>query len=213
MKRFNPGIRLVVFDLDGTLTPVDSLWTYLHAAFGTGDKGKESARMYRDGQLTYAEWASADARCWAGISLRTLENALDKIPFRSGAKELFQTLKARGVKTAIVSAGLSILANKAKNQLGADFAMANDLILRDGVLTGEIIVNVNLSEKMEFVKRVAAQLHIECDEVALVGDRPQDLTIPDCLKIAINPQDQLTIQSADCVIGNDCLLEILEILK
>ena len=160
--------------------------------------------------MTYTEWAEADAKCWSGISLAQLEDALDKIPLRRGAKKLFQTLKNRGVNTVILSAGLSILANKAREELDADLAIANDLISRDGQLTGEIKVNVSISEKMNLVKQMAALFDIQCNQIALVGDRSNDLTIPECLRIAINPKDINTIRNADFVIDN--LTQILDVL-
>ncbi len=204
------NIRLVVFDLDGTLTTVDSLWTYLHDTFGTASRGNEAASRYWNGQMTYTEWAEADAKCWSGISLTQLEDALDKIPLRRGAKNLFQTLKDRRVNTVILSAGLSILANKAREELNADLAIANDLISRDGRLTGEIKVNVSLTEKMSLVKRMATIFNLQCKQIALVGDRSNDLTIPECLRIAIDPKDLNTIRNADYVI--DDLTEILDVL-
>jgi len=160
--------------------------------------------------MTYTEWAEADAKCWSGISFTQLEDALDKIPLRSGAKKLFQTLKNRGVNTVILSAGLSILANKAREELDADLAIANDLISRDGQLTGEIKVNVPISEKMNLVKQMAALFDIQYKQIALVGDRSNDLTIPECLRIAINPKDINTIRNADFVI--DDLTQILDVL-
>ena len=160
--------------------------------------------------MTYTEWAEADAKCWSGISLAQLEDALDKIPLRRGAKKLFQTLKNRGVNTVILSAGLSILANKAREELDADLAIANDLISRDGQLTGEIKVNVSISEKMNLVKQMATLFDIQCKQIALVGDRSNDLTVPECLRIAINPKDINTIRNADFVI--DDLTQILDVL-
>jgi len=160
--------------------------------------------------MTYTEWAEADAKCWSGISLAQLEAALDKIPLRRGAKKLFQTLKDRRVNTVILSAGLSILANKAREELNADLAIANDLVSRDGRLTGEIKVNVSLTEKMSLVKRMATIFNLQCKQIALVGDRSNDLTIPECLRIAIDPKDLNTIRNADFVI--DDLTEILDVL-
>ena len=201
---------MVVFDLDGTLTPVDSLWTYLHDTFGTASRGKEAARKYWNGQITYTEWAEADAKCWSGISLAKLEDALNKIPLRKGAKKLFRTLNDRRVNTVILSAGLSILADKAREELNADLAIANDLVTRNGRLTGEIKVKVSLTEKMSLVKRIATIFDLQCKQIALVGDRSNDLTIPECIRIAIYPKDINTIRNADFVI--DDLIRILDVL-
>jgi len=154
--------------------------------------------------------AKADAKCWSGIPVAQLEDALDKIPLRKGAKKLFRTLNDRRVNTVILSAGLSILANRAREELNADLAIANDLVSRDGRLTGEIKVNVSLTEKMSLVKRIATIFDLQCKQIALVGDRSNDLTIPECIRIAIYPKDINTIRNADFVI--DDLIRILDVL-
>ena len=205
-------IRLVIFDLDGTLTRVDSLWSYLHDAFGTWDKGRIAAQRYRKGEITYKEWAETDARCWAGVSLVTLSEVLGKIPYRTGVGTVFDHLKLKSVKTAIVSAGLSVLADKFAGELGADFAEANDLEVNDGALTGGIMVKVAVDEKAKIIREIAARTSIPINEVALVGDRANDLPLGDCLRIAFNPKDELAKERADVIIEDDDLSRILPYL-
>ena len=189
MQPMSRQIRLVVFDLDGTLTTVDSLWKYLHDAFGTWDNGRVAEQRYRRGEISYKEWAETDARCWTGIPLETLLKALGQIPYSKGAEEVFKHLRAKHVKTAIVSAGLSILADKAARELGADLAISNELEILDGVLTGGIKVKVSVAEKAKIVKDIATQFAIPLQEIALIGDRANDLPLDDCLKIAYKPKD------------------------
>ena len=206
------NVRLVVFDLDGTLTPVDSLWEYLHQAFGTWGRGQVAARKYRHGEISYKQWAETDAECWAGISLLEVDRVLKGIPYREGAEEVFQELKKRGVKTAIVSAGLSLLANRAATDLGADLAFSNELETNDGHLTGRIKVKVAVDNKKEIIEQVAAQFGLSLQQVALVGDRAFDLSHPECLKIAFKPKDALARREADAVV-EDALPRILQYLR
>jgi phosphoserine phosphatase len=208
----NRNIRLVVFDLDGTLTPVDSLWRYLHEAFGTWDFGKIAAQKYRRGEITYKEWAETDAGYWAGAPLSEVKEILERIPYRRGAREVFQELKQRKVKTAILSAGLSLLADKAASDLGADFAIANELQSNDGRLTGGIIVRVGVSDKKRIIEQLAAKLQVLLSEVALVGDRAFDLPHPECLRIAFKPKDDIARQEADFIVEDDDLSRILPYL-
>jgi len=202
-------IRLVVFDLDGTLTPVDSLWRYLHDAFGTWERGRIAAQRYRKGEISYKDWAEADARCWTGISVDTLSDVLEKIPYRNGAREVFDHLRRNSVKTAIVSAGLSVLADKSARELEADFVAANDLEINDGALTGGIRVRVSVTEKGKIIREIAAKALVQVEEVAVVGDRANDLPLDDCLKIAFNPKDELARKKADVIIEDDDLSRIL----
>jgi len=203
---------MVVFDLDGTLTPVDSLWRYLHEAFGTWERGQIAAERYRNGEISYREWAEADAQYWAGASLPKVKRVLDGIPYREGAKEVFDELRQRGVKIVILSAGLSALAEKAARELGADLAIANELGTDDGRLTGKIEVKVAIDSKQKIVREVASGFGIPLREVALVGDRAFDLANPECLKIAFMPKDEVARLEAHHVIEGTDLREILQYL-
>jgi phosphoserine phosphatase len=206
------NIRLVVFDLDGTLTPVDSLWSYLHEAFGTWEYGKIAAQRYRRGQISYKEWAETDSQYWAGAPLKQVLQVLEKIPYREGVRQVFHELKLRNVKTAIVSAGLSLLTDKIGRELGADFTLSNELQANDGRLTGGIVVKVAVSEKREIIEMIASQLGVPLSGVALVGDRANDLQNPECLKIAFKPKDEAAREVADIIVEDDDLSRILPYL-
>ncbi len=207
----NRKIQLVIFDLDGTLTPVDSLWRYLHDAFGTWDQGKTAALRYRRGEISYKQWAETDAGCWAGESLLQVMKILEQIPYRAGAREVFEELRRRQVKTAILSAGLSVLANRTAKELGADMAVSNELETNDGRLTGGIRVKVAVNNKREIIEQIAAQLNVPIRSVALVGDQAFDLSHAECLRIAFRPKNEAARHEADFV-EEDNLTRILQYL-
>jgi phosphoserine phosphatase len=202
---------MVVFDLDGTLTPVISLWRYLHDAFGTWTLGEVAAQRYKRGEISYTEWAETDAKYWAGLQIKQVQDAINQIPFQKGVREVFIALKQKGVKIAILSAGLSILADKIASELGADIAVANELELDDGVLTGGVTVKVEVDEKSRIIEEIAKRFSIPIDQVALVGDRANDLCIPECLRIAFKPVDAVA-RNADFVVEDDDLSRILQYL-
>ncbi len=205
-------IRLAVFDLDGTLTTVESLWEYLHEEFGTWDQGKIAAQKYKRGEISYKEWAETDAKCWTGAPISRIMKVLEQIPYRQGVREVFQSLKKRKVKTAIVSAGLSFLADKAARELGADLTLSNELQTNDGHLTGKITVKVAVNEKKQIVEQIATDLGIPLDEVALIGDQAFDLAQPECLRIAFKPKNDIARQQANVIIDEDNLTRILQYL-
>ena len=205
-------IRLAVFDLDGTLTSIDSLWRYLHDSFGTWDKGRISAQRYEQGEISYTEWAEADARCWKGISTVALTEVVEQVPYREGVREVFKHLRQNAVKTAIVSAGLSVLADKFAKELEADFVEANELVIDDGALSGGIRVKVSVVDKGRIVENIAAKASVRMQETALIGDRGNDLPLDDCLKIAFNPKDKLARDKADVVVEADDLSRLLPFL-
>lgn len=201
---------MVVFDLDGTLTPVDSLWRYLHEALGTWDHGRTAAQRYRNGEISYREWAESDAKFWAGAPLPRVERILEDIPYRKGARDVFENLKKRGVRVVILSAGLSLLAEKAAKELGADLALANELGAYDGRLTGEITVKVAVDNKDEIVRQLASTLEIPLRDVALIGDRGMDLANEECLKIAFMPKDDAARREADFIVEDGDIRSVLQ---
>jgi HAD superfamily phosphoserine phosphatase-like hydrolase len=137
---------------------------------------------------------------------------MDGIAYTVGAKEVFEELRRKNVKTAILSAGLTILADKALRDLNADFALANELLTNDGHFTGEITVKVAVNNKVAFVEQIAGEFGVPLREVALVGDRNFDLSMPECLKIAYKPKDEMAKQNADVVVVDDDLRTILQYL-
>ena len=191
---------------------MDSLWRYLHEAFGTWERGKITAESYRNGEISYRQWAEADAQNWAGATVLKVKSILDGVPYREGAKEVFDELRRRGVKIVILSAGLSVLAEKAARELGADLAIANELRTDDGRLTGEIEVKVAVDSKEEIVREIASSFGVPLQEVALVGDRGFDLANPECLKIAFLPKDDAARFEAHHVIETTDLRAILQYL-
>ncbi len=203
---------MVVFDLDGTLTPIDSLWRYLHDSFGTWDRAKVAEQKYRLGEISYKTWAERDARYWAGAPLTQMKSILEEIPYREGVREVFKELRKREVKTVILSAGLSLLAEKAAKELGADLSIANELRTENGCLTGEVVVKVAVTGKQEIIERLASQMNVPLQDVALVGDRAFDLSNEECLKIAYKPKDEVARREADFVVEDEDMRAILQYL-
>jgi len=205
-------IQLAVFDLDGTLTKIESIWQYLHMKLGTWDEGRISAEKYWRGEITYQEWAEKDSKLWKDVPVEKVISILREIPYVEGAVETFEELKRRGVWTGIVSAGISLLADRAKKELGADFAVANKLLHEEGKLTGKIRVKVSLKNKDEIIKEMAWMLGVDLESCAVIGDNIFDLPDVVGLKIAFNPRSADVREIADIVIESGDLRDVLECL-
>jgi len=121
-------------------------------------------------------------------------------------------LRKRDVKTVILSAGLSLLAEKAAKELGADLSIANELRTENGRLTGEVVVKVAVTGKQEIIERLASQMNVPLQDIALVGDRAFDLSNEECLKIAYKPKDDVARREADFVVEDKDMRAILQYL-
>jgi len=205
-------IQLAIFDLDGTLTKIESIWQYLHIKLGTWETGRISAEKYWRGEITYQEWAEKDSILWKDVSVDKVISILREITYVDGAAGTFEELKRRGIWIGIVSAGISLLADRAKKELGADFAVANKLLYEEGKLTGKIRVKVSLKNKDEIIKEMAWMLGVDLESCAVVGDNVFDLPDVVGLKIAFNPKSAEVREIADIVIETGDLTDVLEYL-
>jgi len=206
----NRQFRAAIFDLDGTLTDTRSIWQHLHEKFGTMDVGRRTAEMYHNGRIDYLEWARLDAACWKGISLTDLLPALSEIRYTPGARELMEQLRNHSFRTGIVSAGLSILVDRAKVDLNVDLAISNELKISNGVLTGEVVVRVGPTNKDDVIEEAAWLLGADMQETVVVGDNLFDLPGSAGLKIAYKPVTMQARTAADIVVEDDDIRAIAD---
>ena len=210
MKR----LRLVVFDVDGTLTKVASSWQFLHEKLGTWDKGRQYAEQFFQGAITYEDWARLDASLWTGLKLETVQKIVDSLPYTDGAREVITTLRSGGLKVVLISAGLSIVTERIKREIGVDDSLANDLKVENGFLTGHVNVNVSVHNKDAALGRMLERFNLRMDECAAVGDDETLIPLFEnvSLSIAFNPRSWVVEELADAVVKGDDLREVLPYL-
>jgi phosphoserine phosphatase len=207
-------IRLVVFDVDGTLTKHSSVWWRLHEHFGTTVEGKLYYDQYFAGEINYDQWADLDAGLWKGKTLDEVMEVVHATRLAPGAKETIQTLQNHDMKTAILSGGLDIMANDIGRRVGIDYVLTNRLYHQNGVLTGEVENLVAWGGKSEVISQINNHFDIPLRETAFVGDGRNDMSVFKIVgfSIAYNPEDQEVADTADVVVEKDDLRAILPYL-
>jgi phosphoserine phosphatase len=169
------AVRIVFFDCDGTLTNVKSSWQHVHERLNLWDENADQfQKLFRAGIIGYQEFCARDASLWKGIPVGQVLGIMDEITYREGVKETVRALSAEGIATVILSTGLSLLVDKAREDLGMTFAMANELVARGGMLTGEIKINVDHDQKGLWVRKILSGMSLRKDEAAAVGDSEGD---------------------------------------
>lgn len=208
-------VEAVVFDVDGVLTTVDSVWQFIHTHLGTTAEASRYREMYRRGEITYEQWALLDASLWKGVSEKRLKEIVTRIRLRDGASELISNLKARGIKTAAISAGLDIVTNHVCRKLGIDECVSNRLVFRDGVFTGGVEVLVEYNNKGEVLRQLARSLGVELENTIAVGDSEVDISMFRVagISVAFNPANRRVEEQADYVIKSPTLHPLKELLE
>jgi phosphoserine phosphatase len=204
-------IKLVVFDVDGTLTQHSSIWWRLHELFGTTEEGRVYYDQYFAGEIDYPQWSDLDAALWKGQSFERVLEAVRSTPLAPGAKETVQALRESGIHTAILSGGLDVMANDVAERVGIEYVLTNKLLHRNGTLTGKVENIVGWAEKSEHIKRVISYFGVTREQTAFVGDGRNDMSVFQVVKfsIAFNPKDQEVAEAASVVIREEDLRAIL----
>jgi phosphoserine phosphatase len=207
-------IKLVVFDMDGVITNTISSWKYIHDYFGSSND--RSVDDYLKGKIDDMEFIKRDVSLWKEndkpVMRDKLVDILSDVPLMPGAETCIKTLRTHHVQTAIVSAGLDILAERVAAELGVGHVFANGVKTDDqGRLTGEGVLGVALMYKDRVVRKVAQQLQIPLENIVAVGNSCFDIPMFETsgLGIAFNPEDDCVRDAADVVVEGKDLRKIL----
>lgn len=168
--------KLVIFDLDGTLTKEKSIWEYIHKKlgkwYGYAEKYQE---QFLSGMISYERFCELDALVWKGMKLKEIFNIVKTVPFYSGIEELIGYLKEKRLKISIISSGLSLLSDWVAKKYGFDYSVSNELLHENGILTGEVKIRVYYDRKAEWVECICRELNIEPRQTISIGDSRGDI--------------------------------------
>jgi phosphoserine phosphatase len=130
-----------------------------------------------------------------------------------GANDALRGLRRAGCKTAIVSAGIEVLAKRIAKDLEIDIYLANGFVTdRSGELSGEGILKVRLMDKGDGVEMAAKALGVERGRIVSVGNSRYDVSMfrRSSKGIAFCPSDDIVREEADAVVDEKNLAKILE---
>ncbi len=204
-------VRLVVFDVDGTLTQHSSVWWRLHELFGTTKEGRLYFDQYFAGEITYTQWADYDAALWKGKPVSRVMEMVAATKLVPGVQEAIATLNDHGIKTAILSGGLDVMADDIGQRAGIEYVLTNTLGRKDGFLTGTVEDTIGWADKAEHIHTILDHFGMTLEETAFVGDGRNDMSVLSVvgLSIAFNPEDQEVADTAQVVIREKDLRAIL----
>lgn len=169
--------RLASFDMDGTVLEHNSSWVAIHRAFGTEHLGAASLRLYTEGKIDYKEFMRRDISSWPrGVRKAEIEEILSGYKLRKEAPEVMEELRAMGMKTALVTSGIDILAKDVARDLKMDYLIANGLRFdKDGVLLPTGIGRVDPTRKDLAYMKLLRRIGVQPKQSIAVGDTTYDL--------------------------------------
>ncbi|WIO74726.1 phosphoserine phosphatase SerB [Porticoccaceae bacterium LTM1] len=167
--------RLVVFDMDSTLIQHEVI-DELAAAAGVGEQVAAITESAMRGELDFTESFARRMKLLKGLDVSVLEQIAHSLNLSEGCERLVTTLHKLGYKTAIVSGGFNYFARYLQSKLGFTYVFANELDVKDGKVTGEVIGQVvDGRRKAELLQELAQREGLSLQQVIAVGDGANDL--------------------------------------
>jgi phosphoserine phosphatase len=213
LSRSRKEKRLIVFDMDMTIVDFEII-NKLASFAGVDEQVKAITERAMNGEMDFKESLRQRVRLLKGMPQSTLQEIALDLQLTPGSEELLHHLKQVGYKIALISGGFTYFTDVLKERLGFDYTFANELEIKDGVLTGEIKGDIIDAEaKGGIVYRLAELEKIGPDNIVAVGDGANDcLMIKNAgLGVAFNAKEVLK-KVSDGSLSRENLLGLLNVL-
>jgi phosphoserine phosphatase len=168
--------KLIIFDIDGTITTHISSWRYIHEKLGIWDALAERYQeKFLAGKISYKRFCELDAAHWKGMPVKRLEKIFKKVRYSKNIIPSIGRLRRMGFKLVAISTGLQFMTDRVKKELGFDYAMSNRLGVRNGRLTGRAKINIAHGAKGRALAGIMKKFRVKPHEVIAIGDTDGDI--------------------------------------
>ncbi|CAO1666331.1 phosphoserine phosphatase SerB [Salinicola sp. NYA28a] len=167
--------RLVCFDMDSTLIQAEVI-DELARRHGVYDEVAAITERAMRGELDFQQSFRERMRKLEGLDESVLAEIAESLPLMPGLERLMRYLKHLGYRTAILSGGFTYFARYLQERLGFDEIHANELIIRDGKVSGEVQEPiVDADRKAMMLRQIAEREGWDLAQTVAVGDGANDL--------------------------------------
>ncbi len=213
LAAYRKGKRLVFFDVDQTLVDMEIIDELARVA-GVYDEVSRVTEKAMRGEIDFADALGQRVALLRGLPVERLTNVRDAMRMSERAADVVATLKRLGYVVGVASGGFTFFTDHLRDQLGLDFAHANQLEVRDGVLTGKVMPPVvDDTAKARLIHQEAGLRGILLDQTVAIGDGSNDrLMLGQAgLGIAYNAKRGVS-RAAGATLGRTKLIHLLYLL-
>jgi len=126
------------------------------------------------------------AKLLKGMNRKELLEIFREIPLQKHVKKLIIELKRKNIKTGIVTNSYQFVADDLRERLDMDYVFANNLIIREDIVTGELILHNSMKKRCDdgkiysickglVLEQLCDELDIKPSEVIAIGDSMVDV--------------------------------------
>ncbi|HET6838327.1 MAG TPA: phosphoserine phosphatase SerB [Bradyrhizobium sp.] len=168
--------RLLLADMDSTMIEqecIDELADYAGLKAHVAGITERAMR----GEIEFEPALRERVALLKGLSVGVVDEVLkQRITLTPGGRELIATMRAQGAYTCLISGGFTLFTKAVAAMLGFHENRANELIVRDGQLTGEVKEPIlGRAAKLATLVELTESFDLDDIDTLAVGDGANDL--------------------------------------
>lgn len=171
------NFRLLAIDMDSTLVTMETLDEIADMAGLKAEVAAITEAAMRGEIRDFSESLTRRMALLQGVGEDLIERVYrERLHLSPGAEVLLTAARAAGLKTLLVSGGFTHFTDRLKEQLGFDYAFANQFDIVDGRLTGRVLGPiVDGAFKAQAVRQCCAEIGCAPSQAIAIGDGANDL--------------------------------------
>ena len=170
--------KFLIADMDSTMIGQECI-DELAAEVGLKEMVSKITARAMNGEIEFEPALRERVALLKGLPVAVIDEVIEKrITLTPGGPELIATMKARGFHTALVSGGFTVFTARIAERLGFHENRANNLLEKDGFLTGEVAEPIlGKQAKVDALADISERLGITPQDAIAVGDGANDLAM------------------------------------
>ena len=166
---------LCVMDVDGTLILEEVIDLFGREVGREEEISLITSRAMR-GELDFESSLSKRVSLLEGLPISVFDKVFNSIHLSPNVQEFISILQKNGILVGLVSGGFAPIVETLAKSLGIAYFSANQLEVKDGLLTGKLIEQIISPEvKKETLEKWREKLRLPKERTIAIGDGANDL--------------------------------------
>lgn len=196
---------LCVMDVDGTLILEEVIDLSGREAGREEEIAQLTSRTMR-GELNFESSLRKRVSLLEGLPISVFDKVFKSIQLTPNAQKFISILQKNGILVGLVSGGFTPIVERLAKSLGVAYFSANQLEVKDGLLTGKLVGQIiNPEVKKETPEQWRKELKLSKERTIAIGDGANDLLmlksaglgIAFCAKEVLKKEIQLHVDKRD----------------
>ena len=166
---------LCVMDVDGTLI-LEEVIDFLGREVGREEEISQITSRAMRGELNFESSLRKRVSFLEGLPISVFDKVFNTIHLTPNAQKFISILQKNDILVGLVSGGFTPIVDRLAKSLGIAHFSANQLEVKDGLLTGKLIGQIISPEiKKETLEKWRKELQLPRERTVAIGDGANDL--------------------------------------